>query len=304
MSTDYRRGTQSASEATIFASQHGVIAREQALALGLTAPQIHRRLEAGRWIAVHRGVYRSADVPFGWHGRVLAACLAFGPGALASHRAAGALWGLDGCERPPVEVTWPGTGSKRLAGAILHRTRVLPRADRAEREGVPATRPARTLVDLAAVLEHERLEAALDSALRDGLLTVAYLEGRLAALGTHGRHGAEALRAMLGERRDGRPAESRWECRLARDLVAAGLPQPVRQFELCDGGRVAARFDLAYPGRRIGIEYESYRHHHGRQAWRRDQARHNRATALGWLVFHLTKGEGLAAVVAAYRAAA
>ena len=54
-------------------------------------------------------------------------------------------------------------------------------------------------------------------------------------------------------------------------------------------GRLVARFDLADPGARVAVEFDSYRHHFGRQAWRRDQARHNRATALGWLVFHATE---------------
>lgn len=78
--------------------------------------------------------------------------------------------------------------------------------------------------------------------------------------------------------------------------MAAGLPKPIRQYQLED-----MRFDLAYPDVRIAVEYDSYRHHYGKQAWRRDQARHNRATALGWPVFHLTEGDGVEAVVQAYR---
>ena len=93
---------------------------------------------------------------------------------------------------------------------------------------------------------------------------------------------------------------------MARLLVAAGLPNPVRQYELRDdGGDLLARFDLAYPSARIGIEFQSYRHHFGRQAWRRDQVRANSAMAQGWLVFAVTEDEvrcgSLAAVICAYR---
>jgi very-short-patch-repair endonuclease len=66
----------------------------------------------------------------------------------------------------------------------------------------------------------------------------------------------------------------------------------VRQYELFDAaGLLVARFDLADPPARVAVELDSYRHHSGRQAWRRDQGRHNRATALGWLVFYATEDD-------------
>ena len=62
----------------------------------------------------------------------------------------------------------------------------------------------------------------------------------------------------------------------------------------------AATFDLAYPDERIGIEFDSYRFHSDKQVWK-DRQRHNRATALGWLVFHLTADLDVAPIVHAYR---
>jgi len=175
----------------------------------------------------------------------------------------------------------------------------MPSIDVGRVEGVPVTTAPRTVVDLAGVLEADRLEEVLDAALRQGLTSVGHLEGRLDALGRQGRPGSTALAALLEARRAGRPSESRRELRLARLLVAAGLPPPVRQYELRSAGRVVARFDLAYPALRIGVEYDSYRHHAGRQAWRADRSRHNRATALGWSVLHVTDDD-VAAVVAAH----
>jgi hypothetical protein len=83
--------------------------------------------------------------------------------------------------------------------------------------------------------------------------------------------------------------------------VAAGLPKPVRQFVLRDGGIKVAEFDLAFPPERIGIEFDSYRFHADKRTWRRDQAKHNHATAMGWLVFHLTADSDVGPVVHAYR---
>ncbi|HEX6596168.1 MAG TPA: hypothetical protein VF045_04485 [Acidimicrobiales bacterium] len=275
--------------------QHGVVTRSQVLALGFTDRIVSLRLGAGRWVSVHAGVYRLAAAADTWRSRCMAACLALGPAAVASHRAAGALWGLDGC-RELVEVSVPRVGERRLAGVEVHRTRALPVADRADVDGLPVTRPARTLIDLAAVLSAEELEAALDSALRDHVVSPAYLERRLEFLGTRGRSGAKALRDLLRDRTEGRPADSRRENDVVRALVAGGLPSPVRQFPF-----EGIRFDLAYPDVLIAVEFDSYRHHFGRQSWRRDTARHNQATASGWLVFHLTEDDGVAGVVTAYR---
>ncbi|MDQ4097624.1 MAG: hypothetical protein M3144_07135, partial [Actinomycetota bacterium] len=147
---------------------------------------------------------------------------------------------------------------------------------------------------------------ALDSALREGLASIPYIERRLA---TQGRKGAAALRALLADRAEKGPYESRREAQLARQLVAAGLPEPVRQHELREGGRVIARFDLAWPEARIAVEFQSYRHHFGRRAWRRDAGRTNEAAAWGWRVFMATDEDlgdncvSLAAHVAGARAA-
>lgn len=278
-------------------SQHGVVERSQLAQLGFTDRMISTRLRSGLWVRVHAGVYRLSAAPDTWRSRCMAACLALDGKAVVSHKAAGALWVLDGCAEGRVEVTAPGTGGREVKGVAVHRTRELPPVDRTELDGISVTRPARTLIDLAAVLDEAALEAALDSALREHLVTPAYVMRRLGALGTKGRQGVAVLWQLVEERRRGRPADSRRENDVLRALVAAGLPKPVRQHAF-DG----VRFDLAYPDQRIAVEFDSYRHHYGRQSWRRDTARHNGATAAGWLVFHLTEGDGVEAVVQAYRA--
>jgi len=248
------------------------------------------RLESGRWETLHPAVYRLAGTPASWHQGLMAACLAAGPGAVASHRSAGALWRLDGLDPGPIEVTFPGRGERHLPGVTIHRTRSLAPVDVGRRDGIPVTRPPRTLLDLASVLDPTRLEAAVDSALRDGHASVAHLLRRLDAIGSRGRTRAGVLRNLLDERRRARGHESPKEIELATLLDRGGRPRLVRQHELRDaGGDLVARFDLADPMARVAVEFDSYRHHFGRQAWGRDQARHNRATSLGWLVFHATE---------------
>lgn len=291
---DNLTGTQRRTEAfmvRLAERQNGLLHRQQALAAGFTPRMIERRLEAGLWIAVHRGVYRLAGVAPSWHQRVLAACFAAGPDAVASHRSAGALWSFDGIEPGPVELTLPRTGGRTIPGTAVHRSRSLLRGACTSVEGVPVTRAPRTLIDLASRLDEPALEAALDSALRQGLVSVPYMQRCLASTGSRGRGGAGGLRSLLADRASTRPAESGRELRLARLLVAVGLPQPVRQYEVSEHGRVLARFDLAYPDCRIAAEFDSYRHHFGRQAWYRDQGRNNRVAALDWLVFPMTESD-------------
>jgi hypothetical protein len=269
-----------------FRRQHALIHRSQAASAGLTRHQIDRLLCTGEWVRVYRNVYRLAGAPVTWHQRVLAACLA--TGGVASHRTAAALWGLEGFEpgRVPVEVTVPGTNRRRLRGATVHHTRSLARADRAEVGGVPVTSPPRTLLDLAGAVDGDRLEAALDAALREGLTSVSWLMRWLPAAG---RAGAGRLRELALDRLSHQPAGSGRELKAARMLVALGLPRPVRQHELVEGGRVVARFDLAWPHARVAVEFVSWRHHHGRRSWRYDVSRNNRAGGHDWLVFSLTE---------------
>jgi hypothetical protein len=52
--------------------------------------------------------------------------------------------------RPPViDISVPSNRSRRLDGIRAHRRRKLTEADFTQREGIPVTTPARTLIDLA-----------------------------------------------------------------------------------------------------------------------------------------------------------
>ncbi|MGI8595310.1 MAG: type IV toxin-antitoxin system AbiEi family antitoxin domain-containing protein [Solirubrobacteraceae bacterium] len=131
--------------------QHGLANFAQARAAGMSSDQVQRRVATGAWERIHIGVYRSAEHPLTWEGLLLAATLALGPGAAASHRAAVGLWGLHGFRASIVEVSRPTPGRVACPGVIVHRAPDLAPAHVCMRRGVPVTRPARTLVDLGAV---------------------------------------------------------------------------------------------------------------------------------------------------------
>ena len=153
-----------AAAARIAANQHGVLSSPQLNACGVDASGIKRRLASGRLHRLHRGVYAVGHPNIGNEGRWMAAVLAFGHGAVLSHRSAAALWRI-GAPPQLVEVTVPSdAGRAARPGIRLHRSRTLSPADVTRRAGIPVTKPARTLADLRRILPREQFARALREA--------------------------------------------------------------------------------------------------------------------------------------------
>jgi hypothetical protein len=135
----------------------------------------------------------------------------------------------------------------------------LVRPDVGTVDGVPCTRPARTVIDLAAVVGRAALAVALDDALSRRLLTCTYLRQRIQVLGRQGRAGTATLVDLLDDRADGRPqSTSEFERRLFELLRSGGLPVPRPQFEVALPGGRTAFVDYAYPDVLLGIEADSF----------------------------------------------
>ncbi|HMC51447.1 MAG TPA: DUF559 domain-containing protein, partial [Acidimicrobiales bacterium] len=222
---------------------------------------------------------------------------------VASHRTAAALWELDGFQRGPVEVSVP---TPRYKGRAVHRTSDLTRADVTRVESIPVTTPARTLIDLGAVVPVSRVEESLETALRTGLTSVEQVRRVLDRLARRGRPGLAAIRAVLERRPDCPPTDSVLETRFVQALREAGLPEPVRQHQVRDGDRVVARLDLAYPEHRLFVELDGWSAHSGRASFVGDRRRQNQLVAMGWQPLRFTwedLTDGLPAALAVLRAA-
>ncbi len=87
------------------------------------------------------------------------------------------------------------------------------------------------------------------------------------------------------------------EMRVVRGLLAAGLPEPVRQHEILHDGLFVARVDLAYPEHRLALELDGFRWHAGRGPFRSDRLRRNRVETAGWRLLEAAP-EDVAALVA------
>src|SRR3954469_11532839 len=98
--------------------QYGVVSRRQLAELGLTSRQIDILISSGRLRIVHRGIYRVAGSPRSHGQDLMAACLAAEPAA-ASHRSAGALWGLSAAHPTRPEILVEGPARRGLAGVII-----------------------------------------------------------------------------------------------------------------------------------------------------------------------------------------
>ena len=229
--------------------QHALIAAAQFAALGGTAAMARHRLRTGRWARAAEGVFRLAGAPVTWHSQVLAAVLAGGDGAVASHRTAGALHQLDGCRQGVPEVTVPGDGGTG-PGVRTHESTDLHLATMVRIDGIPTTTVPRTLLDLGAVVPRRRVHLAVDNARRRSLTDWGQLLDVLVTHARRGRRGVGALRAILDEHYDELAVtDSAPERLLVTLLVQGGLPRPELQHAVVVDGR-SYRLDLAYPPER------------------------------------------------------
>jgi very-short-patch-repair endonuclease len=267
--------------------QHGLITAEQVSALPALRPIARRRVSTGRWVKVAEGVYRIGGAQVTVESQVLAAVLAGGDGAVASHRTAGLLWGLDGCRPGMPEVTVPRGRRYRPAGVRVHQSTDLHLVRPVLRNGIPTTPPARTLLDLGAVVPLGRVHLALDDARRRRLVTWDDLLATLVAHARRGRGGVAKLRAILDEHfGEVAVTDSGFERLVVARLVQAGLPTPMLQHEVVVDGRTF-RLDLAYPDRRVAIELDGSVHLR-RDVWEADHARQNALVLAGWVVLRFT----------------
>jgi very-short-patch-repair endonuclease len=266
----------------------GLVTRDQLAALGWSEQRRRTAVRVGLLVPLASGVYRHRAWPASWRQAVLAAVLAAGPGAVASHMSAAALWGFDGIGRGAVEVTVPRGRQPRNVGGKVRRSRDLVAADVDRGRPVPVTTPARTLLDIAPRLDGTGLEQALDGATRDGLVWLPHLRWRLDELRHRGRPGVARLAALL-ERSEPAPGAESWlEQRALRLLRNAGLPAPRCQLTQRPGGGGAVRLDVAWPDLKVAAEFDGHATHATRRRRQGDSERSARLLLDGWRVVHFT----------------
>lgn len=266
--------------AALASRQHGVAARRQLLALGVGRHTITRLLRRGHLHVVHRGVYAVGHRRLTRYGNWLAAVLAAGPGAVLSHRSAAALWGIRDFNRRTIEITAPRE-VQRPNLSVCDST--LPPDETTTHDAIPITTPARTLLDLAAVLDEHALARAAEraEALRlTSPTSVADLVARYPR-----RPGTPNLNRLIEEHRIV-PTDTRshLERRFLTFLDANDLPRPLVN-ELED--KITP--DFRWTAERLIVELDGFETHGTRAAFERDRARDRALTVEDWRVVRVTQ---------------
>ena len=264
--------------------QHGVVRRDQLLRAGVASHRIEHRVASGRLHVEHRGVYRVGPIATP-RSREVAAILACGGSgsdatAVISHRSAGTMSGQIPHAPASVELIVPRWSGRRRAGLCVHRMPLA--ADEITRiEGIPVTTPARTLLDLAAVLPRRDLERALAVTQRRELATDDQIRVLLE------RHAGRAGTRRLGDLLESDPpapfTRSEPEERLLDLIRKAKLPVPKANV-VVEGFEV----DFLWRRQRLVVEVDGFAYHSSPRAFERDHDRDGVLVGAGMRVLRLS----------------
>jgi very-short-patch-repair endonuclease len=210
----------------------------------------------------------------------MAAVLAGGAGAVLSHRSAAALWGMRDSWRTAVEVTTPRLC--RRPGIHAHRV-ALPADEVTTERGIPVTTPARTLLDLAAVVREDHLEHAFNEAEVRRLASPVSLDALLKRYPK--RRGTAAIKRVLDKHRayGETVTRSRLERRFLTLLEDHGLPRP-KINRRGDHGEL----DATWHEQKLIVECDGFATHGTRRAFEEDRARDRALQVDGWRVVRIT----------------
>ena len=249
---------------------HGNVARVELLAAGITREQIRSRLKKGSLLVEFPGVYRVGHRAPSLESHYMAAVKACGPGSLLFGRAAACL--LDLIRGTPALPEVIAPSKRRIRGIRTHRSRADLSLDAWTWRGVPVTKPARTLVDIAPALSLGDLARACHEAdIRYGVRPddiEAVLARRPSA------PGACKLRRVIHG--DVHVTLSALERRFVRHMKEIRRPPPITNKHAA-GGYV----DCRWPEHKLIVELDGYRFHRSRHAWEKDRHRERIARALG-----------------------
>jgi hypothetical protein len=271
--------------AGLLRKQHDVIARDQALACGITPGALkYRARDGGPWQRVLPGVYLAVTGTPAQPQREIAA-LAYagrgsvitGPAALPHHRIR-----APGFET--ITVLIPAQRKVRSTEFVtVWRTTRMPEMFLDDR-GVRVVLPARAVADTARALTGLReVRAVVADAVQSQRCPV-FLIADEAAQGPRRHSGL--LRRALAEVSDG--VRSVAEAQFRDLLIRARLPKPLFNASILAGRELVAIADAWWPDAGVAAEVDSREWHLGPADWERTLQRHAAMTAHGILVLHFT----------------
>jgi predicted nucleotidyltransferase len=235
-------------------SQSGYFTSADAKKLGYDYPHQHFHFSQGNWIRVDHGIYRLKNFPAAKHEDLMRWWLWSRKKAVLSHETAAALYDLGDLLPAKIHLTVPPDFRKRPTKSLVLHKAMLHESEIERRDGLPATKPLRTILDLArARLDDERLEAVARDAILKGVTSGKELLGALATV-PKGIDPATQATLQLAARVG---AERPYADRLTVDEVPqireepVGSPQPVEVHNVLRDLKAGLR--LVYGDRLRGI---------------------------------------------------
>jgi len=278
------------------AIEWSVLGVEELRSCGLSDDAILVRTRNGRLHPLHRGVYAVGHANPPLEGWFLAAVKACGPGAVLAGVAAGALWEILEWDWRLPEVLVGGRCAPEHPGIRSHRTTYLPSEDASVRHGIPVTSPLRTLLALAAVLDHRRLRRAVRQAQSLGLVDLPALVARLHGPGP--RRGRATLARIVST--GPAPTRSELEDVVLDLLLRGGLAHPDVNVPLWLGSRRVVP-DFRWPEARLIVEADGATWHDNRLAREDDAERQALLEAHGERVMRVNWTQAIARPAETFR---
>jgi hypothetical protein len=266
--------------------QHSMVNIKQMLQVGASRKWIERRANDGLIIRDGPSVFRMPGVPRTFLNQAMGAVLSCQGPALVSHRSAAFLHGIEPVLEPvTVEITVPRHRRPRhRMGLRTHESSAFDLAEPGQRQGIPVTGVARTILDCAPVFE--RPIRLLDDALRQRMVTWEELWRCYLTHNVVGRN-VRPFRGILLQRDGNAPPVGEFASRMAEMLAGAGLPAPEFEHRVVVDGH-EYYLDLAWPSRMVAVECNGAGSHDTPNAFRRDPMKRNRCERAGWLYLEFT----------------
>jgi very-short-patch-repair endonuclease len=163
----------------------------------------------------------------------------------------------------------------------VHATAELPAHDRAQREGIPVTSVARTLLDLAGIIPERQLRRAFEEAERLDLLDMRAVDD--VCRRGRGRRGLGAVPRTLADHGPTPATRSELERAFIGLCQVHRLPLP-HVNALISGFEV----DALWPHQRLVVELDGFAFHRTRGAFERDRHRDTTLMPAGYRVLRFT----------------
>jgi very-short-patch-repair endonuclease len=263
--------------------QRGVVSRRQLLELGFSRRAIEHRLVTGRLHPIRPGVYAVGRREITREAEWMAAVLGCGRAAALSHESGAAALGIRPDRGGVIEVSVPANLRPRQPGVRVHRRASFGRADLALVRNIPVTGPACTLIDLAARLGTDQLEAAINEADKLDLIDPETLRDSLSDVAP--RPGLAVLRRTL-DAQTFTLTDTELERRFLQIVREVGLSEPLTQ-QWVNGFRV----DFYWPDLGLVVETDGLRYHRTPAAQARDRLRDQAHTAAGLTPLRFTRAQ-------------